>query len=330
MSGTKEGEEQTTVQKLAKIDYLGAIALTSTIVLFLYGLSSATVQWIPIIISAILLPLFIYIEIYIAHSPIIPITVLSSRGALLTCLAQLLFMASRWTVLFYSPVYAIAVKGWSPASAGSILVPTNFGFALGGLLAGWLHINRAGSFYTPTLLAFLCFAATLLTISQISVLETSAVGYLATVFVNGFFTGASLNYTLAQILHLSPPSTHFIVSSLLATFRGFAGSFGSAIGGGIFSRILRSELEKGFEDEGLFGREELITKLLGSPALVKELTGMEKLVAVGGYEGALRGLFLTAAGSAVLALLAQAGAGWKEGTEKKAKLAGRYGEEESG
>jgi hypothetical protein len=56
-------------------------------------------------------------------------------------------MASRWTILFYTPVYAIAVRGWSPASAGAILVPTNAGFAIGGILAGWLHIRRAGSFY---------------------------------------------------------------------------------------------------------------------------------------------------------------------------------------
>jgi hypothetical protein len=70
-----------------------------------------------------------------------------SRGALLSCVAQLGIMAARWMVLFYTPVYAIAVRGWSPASAGSILIPTNLGFALGGVLAGWLHIKRAGSFW---------------------------------------------------------------------------------------------------------------------------------------------------------------------------------------
>ena len=91
--------------------------------------------------------MFIFVEFHVATEPIIPITVLKSRGALLTCLSTLGFMASRWTILFYTPVYAIAVRGWSPASAGSILVPTNAGFALGGLLVGWIHIRRSGSFY---------------------------------------------------------------------------------------------------------------------------------------------------------------------------------------
>ena len=73
--------------------------------------------------------------------------VLKSRGALLSCLAQLGIMAARWMVLFYSPAYALAVRGWSPASAGSVLIPTNLGFAIGGILAGGLHIKRAGSFW---------------------------------------------------------------------------------------------------------------------------------------------------------------------------------------
>lgn len=285
--------------------------------LFLYGLSSPQIQWLPIVLSAIILPLFVLNEVYYAVNPIIPITVLCSRGALLTCFAQLLFMASRWTVLFYTPVYATAVKGWSPAKAGSILVPTNIGFALGGLLAGWLHIKRSGSFYLTTLSTFSLFAVTLFTLSRTSLESTSAAPYLALVLANGFFTGASLNYTLAQILHLSPPSTHFIVTSLLATFRGFAGSFGSAIGAGIFGRILKTSLLHGFADAGLAHREDLIIKLLGNPRTVQELSGVERAIAVEGYEGALRGLFGTACGCAFLALITQAAAGWRQGIDEE-------------
>jgi hypothetical protein len=91
--------------------------------------------------------LFVAVELRIAKEPIIPISVLKSRGALLSCIAQLGAMAARWSVLFYTPAYAIAVLEWSPASAGSILIPTNLGFATGGVLVGWLHIKRGGSFW---------------------------------------------------------------------------------------------------------------------------------------------------------------------------------------
>ncbi len=116
-------------------------------VLFLFGLSSPRIQYIPIILSMALLVGFILIEFYVAKVPIIPIAVLKSRGALLSSFAQLGIMASRWTVLFFGPTYALAIRGWNPASAGSILIPTNLGFALGGLLVGGLHVRRAGSFW---------------------------------------------------------------------------------------------------------------------------------------------------------------------------------------
>lgn len=102
----------------------------------------------PIVIGLILLPIFVLNEVYVARDPIVPVTVLKSRGTLLSCLATVGFMMCRWTVLFYTPVYAIAVRGWNPALAGTILVPTNAGFAIGGLIVGITHIRRSGSFYT--------------------------------------------------------------------------------------------------------------------------------------------------------------------------------------
>lgn len=98
--------------------------------------------------SIVLLVIFVLTELKFANDPIIPVSVLKSRGMLLACFAQLGFMSARWMVLFYSPVYAIAVRGWGPATAGAMLIPTNLGFATGGLLVGGLHIKRAGSFLT--------------------------------------------------------------------------------------------------------------------------------------------------------------------------------------
>jgi hypothetical protein len=117
------------------------------VVLFLFGLSSPKIEYVPIIVSIFLLVGFIMIEFYVAKNPVIPVTVLKNPGVLLSCVAQLGQMASRWTVLMYAPVYALSVRGWSPAEAGSILIPTNLGFALGGLIVGGFHVRRGGSFW---------------------------------------------------------------------------------------------------------------------------------------------------------------------------------------
>jgi hypothetical protein len=107
-------------EKLARIDYSGALLLTATIVLFLVGLSGPNVLPTPIVLSALALPVFVLNEAYV-KDPVIPVSVLRSRGTLLTCFATTGFMMARWGILFYTPVYALAVRGWAPAVAGSIL-----------------------------------------------------------------------------------------------------------------------------------------------------------------------------------------------------------------
>jgi hypothetical protein len=298
--------------KLARLDYSGSVLLIITILLFLLGLSGSQVLPLPLILSAIALPVFILNEIYIAKDPVIPITVLKSRGTLLTCLATVGFMMSRWTVLFYTPSYALAVRGWAPAVAGSILIPTNAGFASGGILAGYFHIHRQGSFYTHAVVSMALFPITLLVLAFIATPESSPVLLVVVVFLNGLVTGASLNYTLVHLLHLTHSGVHPIVLSLLATFRGFAGSFGSAIGGGLFVRVLYRSLKDGFKEAGLKNRDKLIIRLLGSPATVNHLDGKEKEIAISSYQAAFKALFLAGAVLAIVVVFVQAGAGWKE------------------
>lgn len=181
-----------------------------------------------------------------------------------------------------------------------------------------LYVTRWEQFANPSsacLISLGLFPITLFTLGQLSKENTPVWLYVVTTFANGVCTGAALNYTLAHLLHLTFPETHFIVSSLLGTFRGFAGSLGSAVGGGVFARLLRAKLESGFAERGLVGKEELVRKLLGSPALVGTLVGEEREVAVVGYVTAIRGLFVAGSVLAVTVIFLQAGTGWRAPVE---------------
>ncbi|KAJ4358343.1 uncharacterized protein N0V89_002925 [Didymosphaeria variabile] len=304
-------EHRSLSQKLARIDYSGALLLIATIILFLLGLSGPRILATPLILSACVFPVFVLNETYIAKDPVIPIKVLRSRGTLLICLATVGVMMARWVVLFYTPVYAIAVRGWPGAIAGTILIPTNAGFATGGLLAGIFHIRREGSFYIHTLVANMLFPATFIVLAFISTPHSSPALYVLMVFCNGALAGAGLNYTLVHLLHLTLPEVHPIVLSLLATFRGFSGSFGSAIGGGIFERVLQKSLTEGFSRAGIEDRTGLIRRLLGSPALVGTLEGQRKEIAVNAYREGIKTLFMCGTGLAIVMTIVQAGSGWK-------------------
>ncbi|KAK3493776.1 major facilitator superfamily domain-containing protein [Neurospora crassa] len=338
--------EKTSLQKLRGIDYAGAITLTTTIVLLLYSLSGRTgIHYTPLFSSLLTFCLFLVIESRFASDPILPLRILRSRGILLSCLSQLGFMSARWTVLFYAPIFALAVHGASPALAGSILIPTNLGFGMGGLLVGWLHMSRqqhaddddhhhntsssssssssSKDYWFPSLVSMGIFGLTILAMGWVSNAATQMGWYVGVIFVNGLATGAAVNYTMAHLLHLSHAREHFIVTGLLATFRGFAGSTGTAIGGGIFGRELRASLYRGFEMiEGLPRErmEKLVTVLVGSPARVHQegfLTIEERLVSVSGYEHALSTLYHSAAALCVVVLLVQAGTGWTAGGVSK-------------
>lgn len=152
-------------QKLAKVDYAGALSLViscpttirvsvltsdqqaASVFLLLFSFASPEITVIPIVLCMATFGVFLAIESRFASEPIIPIKVLRMRSVLLTCLAGLISMIARWSVLFFTPVYAMVVRDWSPASAGLILVPTNAGFGLGGVLVGWIHIRKTGSYY---------------------------------------------------------------------------------------------------------------------------------------------------------------------------------------
>lgn len=119
-----------------------------------------------------------------------------------------------------------------------------------------------------------------------------------------------MNYTLSHVLHLTSSHVHYIVTSLIGMSRGFAGSFGSAAGGGLFTRVLKNSLESGFSRHGLPPKPSLVHTLLGSPATVMHLNGVEKHVAIQSYEHALRMLFLAGSAVALISTLFQAGTGW--------------------
>jgi hypothetical protein len=157
-----------------------------------------------------------------------------------------------------------------------------------------------------------CFPITLYVLSLLSTPSSPTALYVVVTFANGLATGSSLNYTLVHLLHLTPASVHPIAISLLATFRGFAASFGSAIGGGLFTRILINSLRHGFAEKGLDGeKEDLIHRLSGSPSLVAKLTGNDRIVAMNSYVFAFRSIFLAAVLLSALMVLIQAGTGRK-------------------
>jgi MFS family permease len=307
------GNHDALVDKLKSIDYVGGVLLIVSISGFLYGLASPTFDVISIgfilVSTLILLPIFVRQEGRHPH-PIISVKVLKSRAVLFSCFATLGYMMARWAVLFYTPIFATAVRGTSPAEAGSFLVPTNVGFGVGNLLSGWGHIKKEKSYYVPTLVIYALFPLSLAIIAVMTTSTVSIFFYCFLLFLNGLCAGAGINYSLAHLRHLVLRSDRIIAISMFTTFRTFAGTFGATIGAGFFDRKLRAALNSQFKD--LNPPPGLLRELIGSPRTVQKLRGVYKLAAIQGYSDALRTLFLAGVILAIVTLVLQAFTGWEK------------------
>ena len=117
-----------------RIDYPGALALISALVLLLLGINSGgnLVPWtsplvlVSLPLSAVSLVLFIYIEAKWASEPVIPVRLLLDRTVLSACLTNWFTSMCQYSILFYGPIY-FQVKGLSTTAAGARLVPASVG-----------------------------------------------------------------------------------------------------------------------------------------------------------------------------------------------------------
>lgn len=180
------------------------------------------------------------------------------------------------------------------------------------------------------LLLFGLFSGDLATLSAISVPDTPTVIYILTMFCNGSITGAILHYSLAHLIQVTSFSDRLMATALITTFRGFASSFGAAIGGGIFARALSSSLRIGLDRIGFQNKEQLIKSLIGKPALAHQLSGQVAAVVIQASAQTVGLVFLSGSFLALGGFVFQAGVSKRTGALKRAiePSGGFSGEEE--
>lgn len=144
--------------KLARIDFLGAVTLTLSILGLLVPLEIGgdRVPWCsPTIFlllgaSVLFTGLFLATERWFAKEPIVPLLLLRQRDVTVSALVMLFHIAGQTGLMYTIPVYFQITAGVSNTEAGAHLVPAVAGNAMGGVLAGFV-IKRTGRYRTLTL-----------------------------------------------------------------------------------------------------------------------------------------------------------------------------------
>ncbi|KAK6611046.1 Multidrug resistance protein fnx1 [Botrytis cinerea] len=289
--------------KLSRVDFMGSFALVLTLVLLLLGLNSGgnIVPWnhplvyVSLPLSLVSLLGFIYIELYIASEPVIPVRLLANRTVFAACLTNWFVTMVVFMIIFYVPLY-YQVRGESTTASGLRLIPQSIGASIGSLGSG-IIMNRTGKYKSISLitLAMLVIGTGLLATLDSNSPDWPIYIYLA---LTGIGYGATLTTTLLAIISAVSHDHHSVITSASYAFRSTGSTIGITIASAVYQNILKSDLWEKFGDRP--DAEEIIGRIRDSFEELNKLPDGWRDGVMESFMDAFRGVFLTALGFAVL------------------------------
>ena len=146
-------------EKLARIDFLGALILIVAIFGLLVGLDrGSNVGWSdPITVAGLcttpLFLAFVLVEKYVAKNPFAPGHIILDKS-LLACYLCNFFAFGGWlAAIFFLPLYWQVTYHYGAGKAGFVLLPSIICGVSGSLFSGF-YMKRTGKFYWITVVAY--------------------------------------------------------------------------------------------------------------------------------------------------------------------------------
>lgn len=293
--------------KLSRVDFSGAALLIITLVLLLLGLNSGgnIVPWIsPLVLTTlplafVALLVFLYVESY-KKEPVLPVKLLLNRTVIAACLTNWFSTMVVFASLFYAPIYFQA-KGLSTTQAGIRLIPQSVGSSVGSLGCG-LIMKRTGRYKVLGLviLTFQLIGASLFASWDFTKPDWPIYIFLSLI---GMGYGGMLTVTLLAVIAAVDHSEQAVVTSATYAFRSTGSTIGVTIASAVYQNILKFELWEKFGERD--GAADVIKRIRDSFDEINRLPPGWKQGVTETYMEAVRGVFLTATGIALLALLCQ-------------------------
>ncbi|KAJ6072813.1 hypothetical protein N7467_010898 [Penicillium canescens] len=293
--------------RIKRVDFLGAITLVLTLVSLLLGLNTGgnQVPWThplvltSLVMSAVFLGIFIYVEAEVASEPVIPVRLLLNRTVAAACLTNWFTTMSVFGLLFYLPVY-FQVQGLSATAAGVRLIPQAIGTSIGSLGSG-LTMRASGRY---KLLNYVAMALQVISAGLICTMNLSTPIGLPFVyfFLGGASYGSMLTITLVALISAVDHKHHAVVTSASYAFRSTGSTIGITIGSAVFQNNLKQGLWSRFGDHK--HAKELIGRLRDSLDEIWKLPADWIPGVLDAYMISLRSVFLTLLGLVVLGALA--------------------------
>ncbi|KAH9883276.1 putative MFS toxin efflux pump [Xylariomycetidae sp. FL2044] len=260
--GFSEPERESTKvplrEKLASLDPISSCILLGAITSLILALQwggvtypwSDSKVWGCLLGFALLLTVFVLLQIRRKDKALIPMRILTQRTVAATCAIVTFQMMTVTGITYYLPVFFQSSKGVSSTTAGLYLLGFSLPSPVFSFISGWA-VTLTGH-YIPWLLAggvVLTIAAGLLSTLT---LANSALGrIIGFEFLASAGFGVAVQQPLVAIRNVLQAEDMPMGNALFVFFQGFGTALGLAVSEVIFLSTLKTRLETGLSEQGV-------------------------------------------------------------------------------
>jgi len=229
-----------------KLDYLGTISLTVSIVVLLLALLEGPELWGwmdprtlgMLVVAALGLVFFIWQEER-APEPMLPLELFKIRVIAVASLGGLLMGTLMYCAAAFVPMYAQGVLGGTAIDAGMTLAPMSIGWPIASTTSGWL-LMRFG--YRPFI--WLGGAFGILGCTILAGVEPAAgrIPVMAAMFFMGMGLGFTSTPYLLAVQNAVPWNRRGVATSSVQFFRSIGGAIAVAALGAVLNAHLAAQL----------------------------------------------------------------------------------------
>jgi MFS family permease len=320
--------KETAREKLARIDWLGSFLIAGMMGSMLIAVSLVTsstgavvegfkpsngidldaYKWTdPLILglfstSAALLVVFLYVEIFVAGEPVLPVELLTQRTPIFIAINNFTISALAFSTLYSVPLFFTAVKLMTAADAGVHLIPNSFLGSIGSLATGFI-VRATGKYYWLT--AFCGAFSIVSSILLAGWTRESADWLMWTSYAPmAFSMGSVTTLTIVGLIADIGREHVAVATSLSYVFRTTGQVLGVALSGALTQAVLQTELAKRITGPGA---AEIIAAIRQSSDSIRNLPKGLQDAATASYQKALHAVFIVAIVLSVIGVVSALG-----------------------
>ncbi|KIX07140.1 uncharacterized protein Z518_05117 [Rhinocladiella mackenziei CBS 650.93] len=298
-------EDGSLLQKVTRVDMVGAFVLAVAISIFLLTLHFANenVSLVNILVLVVLgiisAFLFYLIERRWAKEPILPIELVTKRAALSSYILAGFQLAAQFSLFYSTPLYFQIVSGSSVGDSGLRLVPAVAGNAIAGLLSGYV-ISQTGRYKLLTILSNLagCVGYVLVLLRWRGNTNWAETLYIS---FGGFASGANQSTTFIHLAASLDPSEIAIAGTTLYLSQSLFLLVGIQLATAVLRARLRINLNTSLK--GIKHQAKIIESAISSVGSVRKLPPHVREIVIQAYVDGLSGTFCISVIFSVLGLV---------------------------